>query len=76
MDNKNKKNNKKDKKGKNYSQYKYYEPEYYTNPITGFLITSNQNQEKNAVKDAYNFLNRVQSFSQSLLILLVCRKRI
>jgi len=57
MDSKNKKKDK--KKGNNYSNYKYYEPEYYTNPITGFLITSNQNQEKNAVRDAYNFLNKV-----------------
>ena len=52
------------KKGgnKNYSnKFAYKEPEYFTTPITGFLITSNQNQEKNAVRDAYNFLNKVRS---------------
>lgn len=33
--------------------------DYYINPITGFLITSDQNREKNAVKDAFNFLGKV-----------------
>ncbi len=49
------------KKGgnKNYNKFSYKEPEFFTTPITGFLITSNQNQEKNAVRDAYNFLNKV-----------------
>ena len=30
-----------------------------TSGLTGFLITCNQNREKNAIREAYNFLNKV-----------------
>jgi len=49
---------KENKKGGYSNKFQYREPEHFTTPVTGFLITSNQNQEKNAVRDAYNFLNK------------------
>lgn len=61
MDNKNKKKNNKGQKGQKGQKqdWGFKEPEFFTTTLTGFQITSNQHQEKNAVKDAYNFLNRV-----------------
>jgi len=35
------------------------EPDYYHSPIKGFIITADPKKEKNAVRDAYNFLNKV-----------------
>lgn len=62
MDNKNKNKGNRGNKGQKGGQkqnWSFKEPEFFTTTLTGFLITSNQHQEKNAVKDAYNFLNKV-----------------
>ena len=67
MDNANKKNrkdhkkdHKKGQKGQKGQWSSFKEPDYFTTSLTGFLITSNQNKEKNAVRDAFNFLNKVE----------------
>lgn len=52
------KHNKKDKKKKFHNNH-HQDKDYYTNPIKGYLITADQHREKNAVKDAFNFLNKV-----------------
>ena len=45
------------KKGKPHKPFN--EPDYYTAVLKGFLVTADQHREKNAVKDAYNVLNKV-----------------